>query len=366
MQGDISMDAAGIDGLARRLAERRARRTIVVELAGALGGGVAGLAGLSFVDTDAKKKKHKHKHKPKHKCKKQCDGTRCGGDDGCGGQCGCTGDAVCHEGSCHACTVTCTGSDVSCGLDLSVALEDGGEVYVCPGRYTGTFTIAKDGTKLVGAGPEADPATNTILDGRGNGTVVTCNDEDNHIAVSLAGVRITGGVAPDTQGGSGGGIAAIFTDLQVDYFSIVDNRAQNGAGIVANQRLRLSNGTIERNIATGAGGGIFLISQESSNIRNVYIANNEAANGGGVFHAGTTLTILGCETSENHAIDEGGGFYQQFGTLTFDEDSRVVENTAAITGGGIFVEDGSNGTVQPNGAEIADNSPNDCRGTTAC
>ena len=351
------MDGSQFDALTR-FAERGAQRRQMLR---GLAGGMAGLAGLSVVESDARGKKHKRKHK--HKCKKGKKGST---PAGCGGRCGCPGDSVCHEGTCHACTVTCTGSDVSCGLDLSQALEHGGEIFVCPGRYAGTFTITRDGTTLIGAGPDADPARNTILDGRGNGAVVTCNGQNSQIAVSLAGVRMTGGVAPNGAGGSGGGITAVLTDLQVDNFSIVDNRAANGAGIVANQRLRLSNGTIERNIATGAGGGIFLISQQPSSIRNVYIAKNEASQGGGVFHAGTTLTILGCETSENHAIDEGGGFYQQFGTLAFDEDSRVVENTAAITGGGIFVEDGSGGIVQPNGAEIADNSPDDCRGTTAC
>jgi predicted outer membrane repeat protein len=49
--------------------------------------------------------------------------------------------------------------------------------------------------------------------------------------------------------------------------------------------------------------------------------------------------------------------------MIFDDNVRVVENSATNAGGGIFVEDA---TLQPNDAEIANNTPNDCTGTTEC
>jgi hypothetical protein len=295
-------------------------------------------------------------------CKPQCNGTSCGGSDGCGGTCGCSGNAVCHESTCRACTVICTGSDISCGLKLSLALEEGGEIFVCPGRYAGTFHIQAAAT-LVGAGPGEDPTANTILDSRGIGSVVTVDG----VSASLAGLRITGGRENAAAGqllGAGSGVAAAGGDVDIDNFSIVDNHAQTGAGIVATKWLRLTHGTVERNIATEAGGGVFMSSPASSSIDDVYIANNDAPLGGGLFVAANKLTVLGCEISENRASNKGGGMYLQIGDLVFDDNVRVVENRATTAGGGIFVDEEA--TLQPNGAEIARKNPDNCAGATAC
>lgn len=370
------MDAAGLDGLARRLARHRGRRSLVGGVAGALAAALVGHA------TAGKRKKKatlclngqtvKASRKQKKKllkrgatsgacCKPQCTGTSCGGSDGCGGTCSCSGNTVCHKSTCRACTVTCTGSDISCGLRLSQALAGGGEIFACPGRYAGAFHIKGTATTLVGAGPGEDPASNTILDARGNGNVVTVES----VAASLAGLRITGGRKNAAAGdllGAGTGVLAAGGDVDIDNFSIIDNQAQTGAGIVATQRLRLTHGTIERNIASEAGGGVFMSSPATSTIDDVYIANNEAPLGGGLFVAANQLTMLGCEVSENRASNKGGGIYLQVGTLIFDDNVRVVENRSTNPGGGIFVE---NATLQPNGAVVARNTPDDCSGA-AC
>lgn len=374
------MDAPGFDGLVRRFAARHSRRALVGGLAGTLAvvrGSQVPVAGKhkkpkksafclngQTLQASSKKKKKLRKQGATAGacCQPQCTGTTCGGSDGCGGTCGCAAGTVCHTGTCRACTVTCTGSDISCGLRLSQALEVGGEIFVCPGRYAGTFHIKGAATTLVGAGPGEDPASNTILDSRGIGSVVTVES----VPASLSGLRVMGGrenIAAGDLLGAGNGIAAWGGDVDIDNFSIVDNRAQVGGGIVATKRLRLTHGTIERNIATEAGGGIFMSSGASSSIDDVYIAQNEAPKGGGLFVAANKLTILGCEISENRASNQGGGIYHQLGTLIFDDSVRVVENRATNAGGGIFVEDG---TLQPNGAKVSDNTPNNCTGTTAC
>lgn len=371
------MDAASLDGLARRLARRRAfAGGVAGALAAALVGHAAAgkhklrrkatlcLNGTTITASSKKKKKLlKRGATAGPCCEPNCNGTRCGGSNGCGGTCGCTGNMVCHKGTCRACTVTCTGSDVSCGLRLSQALAGGGEIFACPGRYAGSFQITAAATTLAGAGPGADPASNTILDAQGAGSVVTVNG----VTATLAGLRITGGRPNATAGallGAGSGVLAAGGDIDIENFSIVDNRAQDGAGIVATKRLRLTHGTIEQNIATEGGGGIFLSSPASSSIDDVYIANNAAPLGGGLFVAANTLTILGCEISENRAANKGGGIYLQVGALVFDDNVRVVENTATTTGGGIFVE--AEATLQANGAEIARNDPDNCAGAAAC
>ena len=371
------MDAAGLDGFARKLAGRSGRRSLVAGVAGALAAALVGdatagkhkkkatlcLNGQTITASSKKKKKLlKQGATAGACCQPQCNGTTCGGNDGCGGMCGCSGNNVCHEGACRACTVTCTGSDISCGLRLSQALETGGNIFICPGRYAGTFLIKNAATTLVGAGPEEDPASNTILDSRGIGSVVTVDK----VSTTLSGLRITGGrenIAAGELVGAGNGVAAWGADIAISNFSIVDNRAQDGGGILATKGMRLAHGTIERNVATEAGGGIFVSSGAPASIDDVYIATNDAPKGGGLFYAGDKLTMLGCEISENHASNQGGGIYLQLGTLTFDDDVRVVENRATNAGGGIFNEDG---TLLPHSAEIARNTPNNCTGTTAC
>ena len=73
-----------------------------------------------------------------------CPPTACGSlPDGCGGtlSCGCPANQIClRSGVCQPCTVTCTGTPVACGTALQTALNGGGTVYVCPGRYQGGFT----------------------------------------------------------------------------------------------------------------------------------------------------------------------------------------------------------------------------------
>jgi hypothetical protein len=150
---------------------------------------------------------------------------------------------------------------------------------------------------------------------------------------------------------------------RIDNFSVVDNHVQTGTGIVATKRLRLTNGTIERNTAAEGGGGIFLVSPASSSIDAVYIANNEASLGCGLFVAAEKLTMLGCEVSENRSSNKGGGMYLQIGTVILDDNVRVVENRATTAGVGIFSDDV---TLQTNEAEIVRNTPDNCSGSDAC
>lgn len=188
------MDATQFDRLARTLSGLRTRRAAAWVL-----GGAAAFPLLDLEDALARKKQKKKpvclngktiKAKPQKRkkllrkgatpgacppaCQPQCQSGRCGQSNGCGGMCQCPAGSNCHEGTCKPQTVRCSGP-TDCALLLKSALQsavDGTEIVLGPGLYPGNFEVSKTVT-LIGAGPGADPATATILDGQGQGIVVS-------------------------------------------------------------------------------------------------------------------------------------------------------------------------------------------------
>src|SRR5215207_5696372 len=216
------MDSRRFDALAKSLAGTDTRRRIVrllavlplgVTLTSVFGDGPDATAKKKKQQTDddhgsshrrhRRKAKHRHqtgnnkehrkgKRKGKRKgsdpgndpgttatscTKRTCTLGVCGSQsDGCGGtmRCGCGTNQLCDEGTCRDCTVICPGG--SCLVaTLQPFLNGPGPVYVCPGRYIGTFTIDAD-IEVIGAGQGTDagddPAVDTILDAQNTGRVV--------------------------------------------------------------------------------------------------------------------------------------------------------------------------------------------------
>jgi hypothetical protein len=266
--------------------------------------------------------------------------------DGCGGtlQCGsCSGDAICVDGACQSCTITCPAGATDCAAALEATMAAGGTVYVCPGLYEGDLLLANSVT-VIGAGEGNDPASNTILKGTGARSVLRI-DSTLVVTATLQNLRITGG-----GGGPGGGI-------------------QNGAGNV----LSLIGCTIAGNKAQGsggAGGGIFCAAGSRLSLTDCTVAGNTAENAGGGIHnfAGrvslTTTTISG-----NGASPTGGGIHTDGGTVTLDAASRVTGNGARPvdpdSGGGIFLSSMFNtgGTVTLASSDnVTGNTPDNCGG----
>ena len=164
------MDADRFDALLAALTAAPSRRA-ALRLLGGLG--LAGLVG----QTDAKKKHKKKKcakaGQPTSKKRKQC----CAGlVKDATGRCApaarrrrlraahlsrqrlrqpagwvwrdaelrrCPANQIClRSGVCQPCTVTCTGTPATCGTALQTAMDGGGTIYVCPGRYQGGFTLS--------------------------------------------------------------------------------------------------------------------------------------------------------------------------------------------------------------------------------
>jgi hypothetical protein len=263
---------------------------------------------------------------------------------------------------CEACDVVCTGSGVDCGVALQAKLNLGGTVRVCPGRYIGTFSFSATSTEVIGAGDGRDQASNTILDADEAGRVVTVPQD---VAVTLRGVRMTGGSLPT---GVGGGIRTAGT-LSLVSCTIRGNVASQGGGIyhsgTATGPLELADCQVVGNSTTsGSGGGIYGSGGQPIVLSGCVISGNRSGEfGGGIAKAGGSWIIAGSAIDANEAAEFGGGIYNS-GPLTFDSASSITNNTAdtagtGAVGGGIY---NSTGAVELNGAIVSGNEPDQCAG----
>ena len=231
---------------------------------------------------------------------------------------------ACHvDGSCATCDVCASGcafSSVQAAID---AANSGATITICAGTYSETITIDNDVT-LAGAGDGADAASNTILDGGQNGSVVTVNQGPT---VTLRGLRITNG---DTI--NGGGLFNQST-LTMTMCTVAQNGADQGGGIYNVGALTLNQSSIENNFApNNEGGGIFNGNGATLVMNDSQISGNSAGNaGGGLFNdsARATLTnsqITGNTVDANGNPGVGGGIYNEIGTITLLSGSTVTGN----------------------------------------
>ena len=114
-------------------------------------------------------------------------------------------------------------------------------------------------------------------------------------------------------------------------------------------------GTIQKNAATGDGGGVYLntgtFTLNGGTIGSSSNANT-AKNGGGVFANGGTFTYTTGTIAYNTASASGGGVYSKVG-FTLPSGSSISNNTATSNGGGVYANGGTftcSGTLQSNTA----------------
>ena len=275
-----------------------------------------------------------------------CPPGACGSlPDGCGGtlNCGaCAGNSLCHGGVCQPCDVACPSGDPAiCGVDLQAALDEGGTVFVCPGRYHGGFVLSV-ATTVIGAGQGAGAASSTILDAGGMGRVLEIKLGVGPVALER--LRLTGGNLSNT----GAGIGHFGTTLRMTECTVSGNTTADysGGGIVVGtytSMLEMLRCTIRANQATGdfaSGAGIHTIG--TSTLTDCLVEDNRAAGSGGGLWVNNGLTTLAGSTQVRGNVagtspfSGGGGIVVNGGTLVIAETCRVTENSAPATfGGGI-------------------------------
>jgi hypothetical protein len=288
-------------------------------------------------------------------CQECCDNDQCTdpakpycADGTCSSTCTahaqCGPAAICLDGVCQACDVTCAAADHVCDQSqLQPAVAAGGTVYVCPGRYTGNLTLSDDVT-IIGAGQGADAAANTILDAQNNGRVVHNTDD---VTATLHQVWITGGRGPDARGGAGvlndGTLTLTSCTISHNTFPPISGSGQRGGGILtyAPGELTMIDCSVHNNTIDGNGGmgaGIYL--GGPTTLTNCTIGpDNRVLNGGTIGAGGGIrltdansgpLTLNNCTITGNSAV-RGGGISNQKAQVTINGGS-VTGNIATGAG----------------------------------
>ena len=237
-------------------------------------------------------------------------------------------------------------------------------VYNAPGNGGGVH-IGSDGDVTFVGGTvdlnEAGAEGGGIWNGAGTLTVSN----------TLVRFNVAKGDDPD-QGGGGLYNNGAGTIVLTDNARILENKATgtsgSGGGILNNvgATLMITDSKISGNEANRAGGGIEDVSGSGSEftITNSKIEDNvvftSPGNGGGIHIGGNgSLTVTGGAVNDNTAGAEGGGIWNNLGTLTVQGNAVIRRNVALGNdpdqGGGGLYNNGGGTIVVKDHVDITDN-----------
>ncbi|GMO56211.1 MAG: hypothetical protein Ta2A_01200 [Treponemataceae bacterium] len=172
-------------------------------------------------------------------------------------------------------------------------------------------------------------------------------------------MTMTGGTISDNVSeGSGGGIYSDGGNVTMNAGVITNNSAageHSGGGIyVANGTFNMGGGRVFKNNAGYEGGGVYL-ADSTLTMRNGTISENTTnVAGAGVYLHSVRGTIDGGEISKNLSQGSGGGVYVDGASNITMSGSRIINNEAQLSSGGLFVYSGifnmKGGTIDSNKA----------------
>ena len=222
----------------------------------------------------------------------------------------------------------------------------GGAVYVNSGTVTlgGNLSgnsATSGGAVYVNAGEVEINGTvsgNSATSGGAVYLVKGVNNQDSTLTVS--------GTLTQNEAVNGGAVYQASGTLTVSG-SMSENSASSNGGAVylagGTLDVEAEDGSLSENTATENGGAVY--QKDGELINEGSILGNSAANGGGIFRVGGTITVGGT-VSGNVASGEGGGVHSTGGTLNIN---ASLSGNKAVTGGAIYV---SGVVLNLNGANI--------------
>ena len=244
---------------------------------------------------------------------------------------------------------------IQAGID---AAADGDEVVVAVGEYRELINFNGKAITVRSTDPaDAGVVLNTIINGAGAGTVVTCESGEGSNTV-LWGFVITGG-----NGVGGGGMENSSSSPTVINCTFSGNSADYGGGIytVYFASPTVINCTFSGNTATVRGGGMFNSFSSPTVVNCTFVGNTATVCGGGMDNVSfSSPTLTSCTFSGNSA-DLGGGMYNS------NSSPRVTNcsfsRNSAGDGGGMYTDDSSlTVTVTVNNCILWGDSPNELVG----
>ncbi len=215
---------------------------------------------------------------------------------------------------------------------------DGDEIVVAQGEYFENINFFGKAITVRSTDPnDAGVVLNTIINGGGSGTVVTCDGGEGSGTV-LSGFVITGGNTVDGGGMFNDGSSPTVTNCSfsgntatrhgsgmynffntsiatVTNCSFIGNSATDGGGMVNGQsNATVTNCTFSGNTASNSGGGMSIALSLPSVTNCTFSGNTASGNGGGgifSFPGGPSLTNTGfCGNTPDHinsGFADGGG-----------------------------------------------------------
>lgn len=141
----------------------------------------------------------------------------------------------------------------------------------------------------------------------------------------------------------GGGIyAASGVTVTSKNTKFLGNTANTAGGILLylNSSADLDNSEVSGNKATGNGGGVCVYDATCSLTASngTVFRENSGYRGGGIFSSGGTVTVEDSTFEKNTATDDGGAIAATQNSSLTVRNSKVLENKAADTAGGILAE----------------------------
>jgi len=216
-------------------------------------------------------------------------------------------------------------------------VDSGNVVYVMPGTYTESIDFKGKKFKLFCSGE----AGSCIIDGDGNGTVVTFSGGEDSSSV-LDGFTITGGNNNDVYDG-GGMTIRTGSDPQIHNCTFTNNSADFGGGVFVRQKAKpkFIGCNFETNTSTEDGGAIFCDRDSQPVIENCIFSGNSSntGDGGAIAVDDASPIITNCTFSGNFAAEGSGGALSlsDLRDMTINN-SQFTSNTAK-KGGAVYIYD---------------------------
>lgn len=257
------------------------------------------------------------------------------------------GDGVCETASGNGiCTLRAAiGEANALAGDDAITFEPGISLIEVAGNL-----LINSNLSIVGPGANVLTIANVAPQGTGNRVFQIGN-----FAVSIHGLRITGGNVT----GSGGGILNSGV-LSLTNVAVDQNRSTSfGGGIRSTNTLLIRNSTITANTSTAStSGGISFAGTNLLISRSAIRGNSSSGNGGGAnISASASATIENSTISGNTAGAASGGIFLNRGTINNSTISGNTANGAGANdgGGGIRIQAGTN-SVSISSTTITNNS----------
>lgn len=235
----------------------------------------------------------------------------------------------------------------------------GGGVANREGTLTATNSALTGNTA---SGATSNPGGGAIYNNRGTAELTGCTLNGNRALIAGGGIyNVLGNVTLT--------VCAVNAN-SITFEGTGQNTNSRGGGIASDGgTLTLTGCTVNDNFAH-QGGGFMLEGDPYATLKltDCEISRNTASrlSGGGIRSAGSSVDLVNTRISENKACCDnedasGGGISVSFGSVKFDKDSKVIQNSAKRWGGGVC---SFRSAVTPfDMGNIVGNTPENCKKT---